>query len=71
MTKPAVIQALREYGLRYNASEAQWEGMYFVICDEDLRDLNVADIDQVLSGLRDGKTRVSLGPDREFQLGVE
>ena len=71
MTNPIVIQALREYGLRYNKAERRWEGLDYVICDEDLKDLSVNEIDQILAGLRDGKTRVDLGPNREFKLEAD
>lgn len=71
MPDPNVKQALREYGLRYNRRYKRWEGLDYVICDKDLEDLNVADVDQILAGLRDGKMKVSLGPNREFKLKVE
>jgi hypothetical protein len=71
MPLPAVEQTLREYGLRYNAERKQWEGLDYVICDEDIEHLTVADIDQIVAGLRDGRDSVTLGPDKEFRLELE
>ena len=68
MTDPAVFQALLEYGLRYNEVEKQWEGLDYLISDEDLDDINVAEIDQIIAGLRDGRDRVNLGKDKYFHL---
>ncbi len=71
MPLPVVEQALREYGLRYNADYKRWEGLDYVICDEDIENFTVSDIDQIIAGLRDGKDSVPLGPGKEFRLKFE
>jgi len=68
MTKPAVHHALLEYGLRYNAEAKQWEGFDYIISDEDLEDITLAEIDQIIAGLRDGRDEVNLGNDKYFHL---
>ena len=68
MIHPILVRALREYGLRYNKTYERWEGADYTLCDIDLKDLSIADLDQVLAGVRDGRSQVSLTNGRPFKI---
>lgn len=57
------IRALREFGLRNNRKLERWEGLDYYLCDCDMRDLELWELDQVLAGARERapKVRVSGG----------
>jgi hypothetical protein len=64
------IIALREFGLRYNRSYERWEGIDYYLCDCDVKDLGLWELDQVLAGARERapKVRVRGG---YFHLRIE
>lgn len=64
------IRALLEFGLRYNRKLERWEGYDYYLCDLDMRELELWELDQVLTGARERalKVRVNGG---YFYLRIE
>jgi hypothetical protein len=52
------IRALLEFGLRYNRKQTRWEGIDYYLCDCDIRDLELWELDQVLAGARERAAKV-------------
>ena len=58
LTPKSHIRALLEFGLRYNARLERWEGIDYYLCDIDLEDLELWEVDQVLAGARERAIKV-------------
>ena len=68
MVSPEVSLALKSYGMRYNKKRQRWESSDVYLRDKDIAELKLWEIDQILSGIRDGCSSVPLGPEYVFHI---